>query len=171
MKKKYRILLIILLAAAILTAGVFAVGDALSVPGSEEDPLITLSYLNEVFAEYVTELFRKDLDSHTEALQTALEERVTALEESSREARNTADWQEVTAEKGTVLTLSLGTEVILRSGSVSVQSGTISDTTDALEQKAGAELEKNHLCLASAETKLNAAEASALLIRGGHQIG
>ena len=79
MKKTIRIVLIALAAALLLGIAALAV-DAATSAGSEDDPLVTLSYINDVFVPYVTSLFREDLEEKEAALQEALEERVSSLE-------------------------------------------------------------------------------------------
>ena len=68
MKKTRRFLVIIL--ALVLVAGlgamaVYAAGSA----GTEDDPLVMLSYLTEVFTAKVTDLFHADLDARETSLR------------------------------------------------------------------------------------------------------
>jgi len=61
MKKTLRIVIILLAAALALGAAALAVDVSSAAAGTEEDPLVTLSYLNQVFTTRVTELFHQEL--------------------------------------------------------------------------------------------------------------
>ena len=148
MKKKWRIALICVLCAACLAGiGVWAAGNY----GSEDDPLVAMSYLEDV-------------------LQPKIESSVDAkISEATKGiSGGSASFAVVNLGAGQSVTLSEGAEVVLRSGACAV-TGTMADVTGGTDT--GAELTMNHLCLASGTVTLTAGADSTLLIRGGYTVG
>ena len=146
MKKATRILLILLAALLALGAAAMAAGGT---AGTEDDPLVTLSYLNEVFAAKVTEQFRQELDDKETALREALEERVTALEAQVPGAGKAGgDYAVETLSDGQTLIAQRGTELMLRVGEAVVTADDepgLVDTSTAGNLADGGSLVKNHL--------------------------
>ena len=145
MKKATRILLMFLAAVMALGAAALAAGTA----GTEDDPLVTLSYLDEVFAVRVTEQFRQELDEKESALREALEERVTALEAQVPGVGKTGgDYAVETLSDGQTLIAQRGTELMLRVGEAVVTADDepgLVDTSTAGNLADGGSLVKNHL--------------------------
>lgn len=151
MKRTIRILLLAMAALVLLFGTAVISAGAQGTPGTEDDPLVTLSYLNDVFTGYITELFRSDLEEQTAELEAELEARVAALEEQSAaaeelEARRT--YEVVSLEDGQKLICSRGTELMLRVGKAAVTAedtpGLVdTSTTENLED--GDSLIKNHM--------------------------
>ena len=173
MKKGIRVVLIAAAVLLVLAVAVFAAGEA-AVPGSEGDPLVTLSYINEVFTGYVKELFHRELTEKAETMTDSLEGRIAALEEAaaaaeSREAGRT--FEAVTLAEGKKLSCQPGAEVMLRSGSAKAGSAVLVDTGSAAALESGADLEVNHLYLVTEEGTISAAGTAELLLRGDYQIG
>lgn len=157
MKRIGKFFILLLTLAILLAAAVLAAGEA--APGTEGDPLVTLSYLNEVFADYVTGLFRQELDAHS----ARLEGRVAELELLSG---SSAVWETVALQQGQSLKLSVGAELILRSGSATLTAGALADSTSGRSVQSGAQAEQNHLCMAAEEGLLRADSDVTLLLRG-----
>ena len=145
MKKATRILLMLLAAVMALGAAALAAGTA----GTEDDPLVTLSYLDEVFTARVTEQFRQELDEKESALREALEERVAALEaQVPGEGKAGGDYAVETLSDGQTLIARRGTELMLRVGEAVVTADDepgLVDTSTAGNLADGGSLVKNHL--------------------------
>lgn len=112
MKLTKKIVLLILATATLLTVSVLASGD---------DPVISLSYLNEIFMPKV---------------ETKIKE--------------TAVFTVVTVEKGKTFQAKEGCEFILRGGEATViasKNGGISDTTDGVDLPDKKEVPANHLLI------------------------
>ena len=176
MKKLLRIIPILLLFAVILfTAAVLAAGDA--EPGGEGDPLVTLSYLEQVYKGYITDLVQKDLEEKTQALEAELEERISALEEASKDARTVmgSTFHLVELYDGQTLTGERGLELLLRVGEAQVtarNSPGLVDTTTAGSLEDGDSLEKNHLYMVTIpENGIKAQGHVMLIARGTYTIG
>ena len=146
MKKATWILLILVLALLALGAAAMAAGGS---AGTEEDPLVTLSYLDEVFSAKVTEQFRKELDEKEAALKESLETRVAALEAQAPGAgKPGGDYTVETLTDGQTLIAQRGTELLLRVGQAVVtaqdEPGLV-DTSTTANLADGGSLVKNHL--------------------------
>lgn len=174
MKKRKTIIavLAVLLAAALFFGIASAVGE-----GTETDPLVTLSYINDVFEKHVLGLFTDDLDSRTQALQTELDERVTALEEKyggTAELAERSTYKVVTLSDGQTMTCSRGTELMLRVGSAAVTAGNspgLVDTSTAGSLENGEALVKNHMYMVTIEGHgIRAQGVVKIVARGEYEI-
>ena len=152
MKNRFlRTFLILLLIAVIGAGGVYAAVRY----GTQDDPLVTKSYL--------TDVVEKEITDQTDAqIRAAVSDAQGRVQEQIRAAAGV--FQSVNLSAGQTLTCEPGTEVVLLSGSVTA-SGDLTDTTlgEALSE---GELAVNHLYLAGEEAVLTAAGDAALMVRG-----
>ena len=173
MKKTIRIVLIVLAAALLLGIAALAV-DAAASAGSEDDPLVTLSYINDVFVPYITDLFRKDLEEKEAVLQESLEERVAALEGAGVGTAGSSDYVVETLEAGQTLICRRGAELMLRIGRASVTAAStpgLVDTSTTANLNDGEELEVNHLYMVTINDHgVKALETVKILVRGDYTI-
>ena len=177
MKKTLRFVIVLALAAIVFIAA-FALnaGAAEPNPGGEGDPLVTLSYLEQVFQGYITELLQKDLEEKTATLRGELEERIAALEEASREAGilSASTFRLVELGDGQTLVGLRGTELLLRVGSAEVtaqSSPGLVDTTTAGTLENGGSLEKNHLYMITVpESGIKAKGNVMVIVRGDYEV-
>ena len=173
MKKTVRIVLITLAAALLLGLAALAAGAAASA-GTEDDPLVTLSYINDVFLPYVQDLFRRDLEEKETALQDALEERVAALEGAGVGGSGKSEYVVETLETGQTLICQRGAELMLRIGRAAVTAeyapGLV-DTATTENLNDGEELTVNHLYLVTINGHgVRALETVKILVRGEYTI-
>lgn len=127
MSKKKKTLIICLAAAVLVLAGVTVY--AATSYGTESDPLITKSYLDEVLLPELEESFQQELDS--------------ALAGSGG-----GSFTVLTLSKGQTVTCEVGCEILLRIGTASVVAGDtpgLVDTTTAGTLNNGGALTANHL--------------------------
>ena len=173
MKKTIRIVLITLAAALLLGIAVLAV-DAATSAGSEDDPLVTLSYINDVFVPYVTSLFRQDLEEKETALQEALEERIGALEGAGVGGTGGREYVVETLEAGQTLICQRGAELMLRIGRATVTAENtpgLVDTATTGNLNDGEELTVNHLYMVTINGHgVRAEETVKILVRGDYTI-
>ena len=174
MKKTIRIVLIALAAALLLGIAALAV-DAATSAGSEYDPLVTLSYINDVFVPYVTSLFREDLEEKEAALQEALEERVSSLEGAGvGGGTGSREYVVETLEAGQTLLCQRGAELMLRIGRATVTAENIPglvDTATTENLNDGEELIVNHLYMVTINGHgVRAEETVKILVRGDYTI-
>jgi hypothetical protein len=183
-RKKKLMIALCVLTGALLVAGITAI--ATTNYGSQSDPLITLSYLNQTAKPSI----KDELDASIEQAKTELAGSLNAqISDFTREIdakiASAGDGALPAGEKTfTVVTLKhrqvikcgAGTEILIRSGSATAYGGTsprLIDTTGGTEiTAAGAALKKNHMYMVTiAENGLRAASDSVtLLIRGEYTV-
>ena len=177
MKNQLRVVLTAAAALLVLAAAVLAAGEYSGPAGSENDPLVTMSYINDVFTPYVQRFFKEEMTAQTDSLRESLEERVVALEEACREA-DTADaglsFREIRLDSGRELYCEAGTELLLRSGSAfatAEQTVGMVDTSGGTDPVRGEYLKKNHMYLVTEDGCGVCADGDiTILIRGSFEI-
>lgn len=157
MKKWKMILLIALVAAVSAGAGAYAAGNY----GTQSDPLVTLSYLNDTLAPAM----RSEFDAQLYAAVDDLESKV-----DTDIANASGSFAVVTVSSGKTLSAAAGCEILYRAGSA-VSVGTLVDVSAGEEVAAGTALTANHLYTASAAGDgLKASGTVTLLVRGTYSI-
>ncbi|MDR0819911.1 MAG: hypothetical protein LBN43_10120 [Oscillospiraceae bacterium] len=164
----------VIAAAAAIAALMFAVGiismAAAGKPGSADDPLITLSYLNDVVTKQITEQTSKEITDKLAALEIELNAKIDANTGTIGAVQD--KFKVVTLEAGQTITLSVGAELIHRLGNVTCVAGAapgLIDSTDGSVLDNGKALAKNHLYLATVEGRgIQASEKSTVVIRGAY---
>lgn len=148
------------LLAAVLLSGLLSLTvTAASGAGTEDDPLVTLSYLKETF---LNDMMKK------------VDEKIAARTGQAGDSSSAA-FSVVTLSKGQVLTGDIGCEVLLRVGTavcVSPSSPGLIDETGASTLNNGGALVQNHLYMMTIEGRGVKATAATtkLMVRGGYSI-
>lgn len=155
------------MAALVLVMAALSITAFAADPGSENDPLVTLSYLKETFYTSIM----KEVDEKIDARNTQIAAQVSGT--SSAAAADT--FTVVTLTDGQILKGDIGCEVMLRVGSavcVSPSSPGLIDETDASILNSSGALVKNHLYMMTIEDRGVKATAATtkLLVRGGYTI-
>jgi len=137
--------------------------------GSEGDPLVTLSYLEEVFMEEVLGKVDEKIDERNRDIAQEIGGQTGAG------SATTDTFTVVTMVNGQTLTGDIGCEVMLRVGTavcVSPSAPGLIDETTAGTLNNGGKLEKNHLYMMTIEGRgvLATAETTKLLVRGSYTI-
>ena len=122
-RRKLRTALCVLLAGTVLAAFVAIAAEA----GSQGDPLVTLSYLNDTFLGQLLGKVDSKLTQRDQALRQELEQQVGQAEQQLLQqisgggsvTGTAASYSEVSLSDGQTLYGSAGCEVMLRSGSAS----------------------------------------------------
>lgn len=154
-KKLKTILIAVLLVAAGAGVGAYAA----STYGTESDPLVAKSYLDNTLTPKLQAEF-----------QTKIDQQSQLLEEQIASANTTVNFSAVTLTSGQTLRCSAGCEVVLCSGTATA-AGTLSDVTTGTALNAGSALTQNHLCLAAASGGVTASGSVSLLVRGTYTVG
>lgn len=124
--------------------------------GSQTDPLVTLSYLN----EKVLPDLRKETDEKIGKKASELEQKL--------QKEGQAGFVTVAAAKGKTVTLKAGTQLLLRSGTASCPEGLIDLTAGETQ---GGDLLANHLYLATKDgQQVKASEKASFMVLGGYTI-
>ncbi len=156
---KKNTVLTVLAAVLILGLGIGVGAYAASNFGTQADPLVAKSYLDQTVTPKLQAQFEAKLDQQVKLIEQQIASASTGL-----------DFVSVSLTNGQTLKGSVGCEIILRSGSVSA-SGSLSDVTDGRTLAAGAALTANHLCLVGAQGDgVKAASSVTLLVRGAYTV-
>ncbi len=118
------------LVAVILLTAILAV-SAIAAPGSDEDPLISLSYINEVLMPEI---------------KAYIDEKIATI--TGGDSNNTFELVNMTA--GQQLIGDKGCEIILRQGTgtiIATQKGGIADSTQGIDLANGTAVPSNHLLI------------------------
>ena len=175
-----------LLSGGLVTAALVGVAVAAGQQGSQSDPLVTLSYLQQQALPQVLE----DVDEKVAARQQELEDKLSAVADGYVQEveaalsgsggagtggqTGSAVYQVVELSAGQTLTGSAACELLLRSGTatcVSDSSPGLVDMTDGSTLANGGALKANHLYLATIEGRgVKASTAVTLMVRGTYSI-
>ena len=176
-----RLVGLLLVSATVLTLTVAATGGA----GTSSDPLVTLSYLNEKFLPQILSEVDKKTASREQTLSSKLTEQVKsetqAFEQkygaSSGNASGgtAASFTVVTLNQGQILYMGVGCEAMLRTGSgvcVAASTPGLIDETSGAALAGGLGLQKNHLYMATVDSRGVQASANStkLLVRGNYSV-
>ena len=148
--------------AAILCAlALAAVGTAAIAanPGSQEDPLLTLSYLDKVLKPQLESQVDQVVKANEADLKARLEQVVAGYEGSG----GSATFQTKTLSRGDSFKPGAGREFLLTAGSATAL-GTLTDTTAGTSVSAGDKLELAHLYLTADSAGGCTATASATVM-------
>ncbi len=152
MNRKKTIIILLCIVFPLALAG--AVYAAVSY-GSEEDPLITKSYLEEVLRPEIQAEMDKEIDAAIAAIESA---------------EKSADFAPLSLEAGDRLACKPGCEVLHRSGTA-ISGGSFADTTAGVDIGSGETLEINHLYMAlGADSVLTAETEVTLMIKGAYTL-
>ena len=139
-------------------------------PGSNDDPLVTLSYLNDTFLQSVLEQVDEKIAARNADIVKQLSGQTSGTGSGVAET-----FTVVTMSQGQVLTGDIGCEVMLRVGTascVSPSSPGLIDETAATTLNNGSALVQNHLYMMTIEGRGVQATAATtkLLVRGTYTI-
>lgn len=181
-KHRLRTTLCLLLAGSVLAAFVAIAADV----GSQGDPLVTLSYLNETFLGQILERVDEKLVERDQTLTQELEREISDKQREllSQLGGNSSDstggtavfFTEVNLTPGQTLWGYAGCEVMLRSGAAVcvVTDGSVPglvDSTSGSTINNGTALVKDHLYMMPAQRGIQASGDVTLLVRGEYLIG
>ena len=173
--KRWKLMVSVMAVCALLAAGVAAVAA-----GGSGDPLVSVGYLEKVFAPAVYEKVDKAVKDNQTALKTELERVIEEWDKklqgtSPSQGGDSASFKVVTLSKGQTLTGQVGCEVMLRIGTavcVSDSAPGLIDTTEGTTLNHGGALQTNHLYMVTIATRGVTATADVVkvLARGSYTI-
>lgn len=149
-----------MLCALTLTFG--SVGVLAATQGSQEDPLLTLSYLEKILRPQLDKEVETAVAQGEAALEKKLSDTVADYEDQVTKALSGAQaaFQTKTLAKGERFTPGAGRELLCVSGSFTAL-GSLSDTTSGQSVAAGQALELGHLYITTADNAGCTATAAA----------
>ena len=156
------------------------VGAALATGGDQNDPLVTLSYLEQTALPGVVEQVEIKSTARQAELEKALADQIAKYKQeiaalAGSGSAGSVSYTLVTLTSGQTMSLDVGCEVMLRVGSASCVSpsspGLIDETAASVLQNGGA-LVQNHLYMMTIEGRGVQATAATtkLLVRGDYTI-
>ena len=163
------------LGAGALAAGCLVMGAALAA-GDQDDPLVTLSYLNQTAIPQIVEQVEDRTAQRQEELEESFRTQLSQYQQGGQGGGSaSAGYTLVTLAQGQGMRLEVGCEVLLRVGSASVQadsSPALIDLSTGGTVNSGASLEKNHLYMSTIEGRTLSADAATVkvLVRGGYTV-
>ena len=166
MKRISVIIALVLVLGIGTTAVVLASGNA----GTQDDPLVTLSYLNDKFKAEILSQFEADAAAQSAELAKKIDERLGTTSESKDIPANA--YFLVTLAKGQTLKCEGGAEVLPRNGSLKLSGAAVADATGGTELAIDGEAVPNHLYIVSASCGFTAtSETATVLVRGTYTLG
>ena len=165
------------LGALTLSAALLGSGAALAAGGGQNDPLVTLSYLNQTAIPQVVKQVEDKVAARQKELEQAFADQINQYKQQGGQGGGVvnATYTLVTMSSGQVMSLDVGCEVLLRVGSAEVRadsSPALIDLSSGGTVNTGASLTKNHLYMSTIEGRTITASASTvkLLVRGGYSV-
>lgn len=146
-------------------------------PGTSQDPLVTVSYLNQTFMNAIMKQVDQKIAQRNNQIVQMLGGQVVQGGNQTTTAPDTSlTFSVVTLTKNQILYGDIGCEVMLRVGSatcVSPSDPGLIDETDASILTGGSALVKNHMYMMTIEGRgvRATAETTKVLVRGGYTIG
>ena len=178
-RKKLRTAACLMLAGTVLAAFMAIAAEV----GSQGDPLVTLSYLNETFMNQILTRVDETLAMRNETLKAEFDYKIEQAEREillqlggsfgNSTGGSAATFTAVTLVPGQTLFGTPGSEVLLRSGSATCyfEGNGLVDNTDGKTTGPGAVLQLNHLYLMVDRSGVTATDNVLLLVRGDYMIG
>lgn len=158
-------------------------GAALASGGTRNDPLVTLSYLEETVIPEILSTLSGETKEYNRELKADLADQIDTYEEDMKQLLKEEDstaagsdtYVLVTLTKGQTMALDVGCEMMLRVGSAKVNAATspaLIDISTGGTVNSGTALEKNHLYMATIvdRTLTPTADTVKLLVRGGYTV-
>ena len=148
--KKWHVI-VLLLAVAVLAGGLgaYAAGTA----GTQGDPLISMSYLDDVLAPSIRSAYTSRIESEARELEESVQNSL---------ADAAGAFEAVSLAEGEGTPCPAGTQMLFRSGTAAATAA-LTDLTTGETLAAGSALAANHLYLATDDCELIACTASALM--------
>lgn len=160
-KKRF---LTILAAVVVLALGIGIGAYAASNYGTQSDPLVAKSYLDNVLTPQLQQQFQAQLDLRVQELEQDI---------AVAGSNGGANFVSLSLSAGQTLKGDTGCEIILRTGSATCSGTTgLADVTDGALLSPGASVAQNHLLNVAANGNgVTADSAATVLVRGGYTIG
>ncbi|MCI9263135.1 MAG: hypothetical protein HFF06_01025 [Oscillospiraceae bacterium] len=145
-----------LLCGALILATLVVAVAAAGSQGTQDNPLVTLEYLNEKVLPEILEQVDRKVAERTKELEKTLEESQKAV------------FQSVEAGKDKTVTLAAGSQLLLRSGVAHCADGLIDLTTG---EAVWGELSLNHLYIATGDKlKVTFSEKGSAMVQGSYTV-
>lgn len=160
---KNRKIIAVIIAVIILAVGIGIGAYAASAFGTQADPLVAKSYIDNVLTPTLQSQYQSQLDAQVKQL----EQKINTIS-----GADSGNFSVVSLASGKTLTGSAGCEIILTDGSASASGSALTDVTSGAALSSGGAITANHLCVVSADgSGVKASGSATLLVRGAYDIG
>ncbi len=169
-----------LLAAVLLIALPATALAALAAPGTESDPLVTLSYLTDTYYAQAEQAMREQAQADTADTEAAVLDRLDTLAgeylaQADGGAEDAGTFERLTLSQGDRLDLTAGASLLFESGTctLTLTSGALIDVTTGALAENGGSLTAGHRYVAAedAACSLTAlSDAVYLSVQGGYEL-
>jgi hypothetical protein len=133
---------------------------------TSSDPLISLSYLEGVFKTQLVGKVQETIDDELGSIRTELTRKINGVRNSMAGQSGTATTHNTqTLSKNSSYAVSNGAELLLISGSATVEGAGLTDITTGAAVTEGMALEENHLYVATGRVLIRTEDTAKLLIR------
>ena len=168
------IVIAVIVLIALASLQILSMADG-AEPGSEADPIVTLSFVDKkieqikYYIDSSLKISRQDIDDFA----AKLEEMDALVKELEKKVENSLTFEVIEMKKGQSLIADEGAEIIVRSGKSTAiygQKGGLSDITSAKDLQRGEAIELNHMLIASRGDGrgVKADSTVFLIIKGGY---
>ena len=164
------------LGALALSAVLLGTVAALAAGGDQNDPLVTLSYLNQTAIPQIVKQVEEKTAVRQKELEQTFSDQLSQHQQGgqSPSSGGSASYTLVSMSKGQVMSLGVGCEILPRVGAVTVKANTapaLIDLSTGGTVNSGASLTRNHLYMATiADRTLTASGDVKLLVRGSYSV-
>ena len=155
-------------AAFILVALIGLTIIAESAAGTSSDPLVTLSYINGTYKSELLESVNATVSAGQSQLANTLASQITSFKSTlskKTEISVSNPYQVVTLTEGKSHEVTTGAEILMLSGTVSVDCAVLTDTTACAQVAGMGALLENHLYIGSGKCQLVASGSAKFLIK------
>ncbi|MEA4961838.1 hypothetical protein [Lutispora sp.] len=174
---------IVIIAAVIILTSFVILGSADgAIPGSESDPIVTLSFVEKkidqikYYIDSTTEGLKNEVMKYSgsmEEYKALIDKKDAEIQDLKQKVESALTFKVVQMKKGQILLAGEGSEIIIRSGKTTAvygKNGGLSDITAAKDLQSGEAIVLNHMLISSREDGRGVkAEGDAfLIIKGGY---
>lgn len=170
--KRWMIRLGALALSAVLLGTVAALADG----GDQNDPLVTLSYLNQTAIPQIVKQAEEKTAERQQELERSFTDQLKQYQQGGQGSSGggSASYTLVSLSSGQVMSLGVGCEILPRIGALTVKAATtpaLIDLSTGGTVNSGASLTRNHLYMATiADRTLTASGDVKLLVRGSYTV-
>lgn len=167
----------LLLTAVIAAAAIFGIGIGIMAAGtlgSRDDPLVTLSYMNERFKAELVQEFEQKISEKSAELSAKVDAYIASLPPPGTDNGASPEnaFSVVSLTKGEVIRFGAGAEVLPREGTAIFIGSSLSDSTtgESLSPDSAAAINHMYVTAADGDSLRADSDLVTLLVRGKHEI-
>lgn len=170
--------------ALVLSMVLFCTGVAMASGGTQEDPLVTVSYLEQTVIPHLLEYSRTQTEQRVQQLEQVFSDHIGQYRDEVEDlvsqydagaGQSSGTYTLVTLNKKQGLALEVGCELMLRVGTAKITANTnpaLIDISTGGTLERGKALTKNHLYMATIADRVltPTADTVKVLVRGGYTL-